>query len=290
MVSAGFSVASVTEGLIPGPLAVGAQHGVLEHAREPARHHVGVAQIGVAEREQDRAVVLPAGEVGVADEAADEAGRIHAGAAVDRLVEREARERQPGAALARHPRWRGRALGRTRSSLNSPVWASIMPLHSIDLSRRLSAVSNARIRMNGTARSSSTSGSRARTKFGSFSASQPAPSTATGRSRKRASSDNTREEGVDRARGEAVADDDAVDLAGLETGCALIDAERADHAHALADRDAQRRMMAAAADQQHGRIVERIAGRQFGHDVALVLERLGAAEHGRMQRAQPQRR
>ena len=69
----------------------------------------------------------------------------------------------------------------------------------------------------------------------------------------------------------------------------LIDAERADHAHALADRDAQRRMMAAAADQQHGRVVERIAGRQFGDDVALVLERLGAAKHGGVQRAQPQR-
>ena len=114
MVSAGFSVASVTEGLTPGRSRSGAQHGVLEHAGEPARHHMGVAQIGVAEREQDRAVVLPAGEIGVADEAADEARRIHAGAAVDRLVEREARERQPGAALAGILDGAARALRRTR--------------------------------------------------------------------------------------------------------------------------------------------------------------------------------
>ena len=98
-----------------------------------------------------------------------------------------------------------------------------------------------------------------------------------------------REEGVNRTLGQAVADDDAVDLAGLETARAMIDAERADHAHALADRDAQRRMVAAAADQQHGGVVERIAGRQLGHDVALVLERLGAAKNGGMQCAQPQR-
>ncbi len=43
--------------------------------------------------------------------------------------------------------------------------------------------------------------------------------------------------------------------------------------------------MAAAAGQQHGRVVERIAVRQLGDDVALGLERLRAAEHGRVQRA-----
>ncbi len=39
---------------------------------------------------------------------------------------------------------------------------------------------------------------------------------ATGRSRKRASSASTVEEGVDQPRGEAVADHDAVDIAGVE--------------------------------------------------------------------------
>jgi hypothetical protein len=69
----------------------------------------------------------------------------------------------------------------------------------------------------------------------------------------------------------------------------MIDAERADHPHALADRDAQRRMVPAAADQQHGCVIQRIAGRQLGYDVAFVLERLGAAKNGGMQCAQPQR-
>ncbi len=80
-----------------------------------------------------------------------------------------------------------------------------------------------------------------------------------------------RKEGVYRTGGEAIADDDAVDLAGLKAAGALIDAERAYHAHPLADRDAQGRVVAATANQQHRGIVERIAGRQFGHDVALVL-------------------
>ena len=98
-----------------------------------------------------------------------------------------------------------------------------------------------------------------------------------------------RQERIDRAGGEAVADHDAVDLARLEAAGGVVDAERADHAHALADRDAQRRMVAATADQQHGRIVERIAVRQFGDDIAFGLEGFRAADHGRMQRAKPQR-
>src|SRR5258708_7883291 len=65
-----------------------------------------------------------------------------------------------------------------------------------------------------------------------------------------------REEGVDRTGGEAIADDDAVDLAGLETAGALIDAERADHSHPFTNRDAQGRVVAAAANQQHGGVVE----------------------------------
>ena len=115
MVSAGFSVAKVTAGLIAGPLAVGPQHGVLEHARQPSRRHVGVAKLGVAEREQDRAVVLPAGKIEVADQPADQAGGIHAGAAVERFLEEEAGQRQPGAALAAVLDGAARALRRRRS-------------------------------------------------------------------------------------------------------------------------------------------------------------------------------
>ena len=101
-----------------------------------------------------------------------------------------------------------------------------------------------------------------------------APSTATGRSRKRASSASTaRKASTEPGDRPSPMTMPSISRALRQRG-ALIDAERAHHAHALADRDAQRRMMAAAADQQHGRIVERIAGRQFGDDVALVLERL----------------
>ena len=75
----------------------------------------------------------------------------------------------------------------------------------------------------------------------------------------------------------------------LEATLGGVDAQRADQPHPLADRDAQRRMMAPAADQQHGGVVERIAGGQFRDDVALVLERLRPAEHGRVQGPQPLR-
>ena len=112
-VSPGLSVASVTDGLMPGAVAR-PQHGVLEHAREPPRRHMGVAQAGVAEHEQDRAVVLAAGEIGVADQPADQARRIHAGAAVERLVEGKARQRERGAAFAGVLDRRARAPGRTR--------------------------------------------------------------------------------------------------------------------------------------------------------------------------------
>ena len=61
---------------------------------------MGVAQVGVAEREQDRAVVLPAGEIDVAHEPADQTRGIDAGAPVERFVEREAGERQTDAARA----------------------------------------------------------------------------------------------------------------------------------------------------------------------------------------------
>ena len=158
-------------------------------------------------------------------------------------------------------------------------------------SRRLSAVSSARIRMNGSARSSSTSGSRARTKFGSFPASHAG---AEHRHRQVAEARVLGQHRRGRRRPSRAGRPSPMTMPStsraLRQPARLIDAERAHHAHPLADRDAERRMVAAAADQQHGRVVERIAGRQLGDDVALVLERLRAAEHGRVQGAQPQRR
>ena len=46
-----------------------------------------------------------------------------------------------------------------------------------------------------------------------------------------------REEGVDDPRRKAIAEHDAVDIAASEVLCCRLDAERADHAHALAERD-----------------------------------------------------
>ncbi len=68
--------------------------------------------------------------------------------------------------------------------------------------------------------------------------------------------------------------------------CRGLDAQRADQAHALAKCDRQRRIGRAAANQKHGRIVERIAYRQ------LCLRQIGVMlppQHGGMQRAHPQR-
>ena len=81
-----------------------------------------------------------------------------------------------------------------------------------------------------------------------------------------------------------------VHLARLEAASSVVDAESADHSHALADRDAERGMMPAAADQQHCGVFERVRGRKLGHDVTLVLQRARASDHGRMQGTQPKRR
>ena len=67
-----------------------------------------------------------------------------------------------------------------------------------------------------------------------------------------------REEGVDHARAETFAEHDAVDVADVEMLRRGLDRERADHAGPLAERDRQRGIGAAAADQQHGGVAGRI--------------------------------
>ncbi len=88
---------------------------------------------------------------------------------------------------------------------------------------------------------------------------------------------------------EAVADHHAVDVARAEIAARGLDRERADQAHALADRKGQRRIVAAAARDQHGRILERIVRRHVGN-VGALGQLFGAAQHRRMQRAHAQRR
>ena len=81
-----------------------------------------------------------------------------------------------------------------------------------------------------------------------------ARSTTTGRLRKRASSVSTVRKASTTRGGKSFAEHDAVDVARIEMLCGGLDAERADHAHALAERDRERGIGAAAADQEHGRI------------------------------------
>ena len=88
---------------------------------------------------------------------------------------------------------------------------------------------------------------------------------------------------------EAVADHHAVDVARAEIAVRGFERERADQSHALADRDGQRRIIAAAARDQHGRVLERVV---LGHvgNVGALGDFLGPAQHRRMQRAHAQRR
>ena len=93
------------------------------------------------------------------------------------------------------------------------------------------------------------------------------------------------EEGVDHARAKAFAEHDAVDVSDVEMLRRRLDRERADHAGALAKRDRQRRIGAAAADQQHGGVARRIDMRRRHRRC-----RYQPAHHGRMQRPHAQRR
>ena len=63
-----------------------------------------------------------------------------------------------------------------------------------------------------------------------------------------------RQEGVGHARRKPLSEHDAVYIAGVEVLCRRLDAECADDARALTERDGQRRIGAAAPDQQHRRI------------------------------------
>ena len=90
---------------------------------------------------------------------------------------------------------------------------------------------------------------------------------------------------LDDARTKSVADHHAVDVAGIERARRAFDAERADEADAFADGDGKLRIGAAAAGDQHGRLFERVAVRQFRDGLAARGERLHAAQNRAVQRA-----
>ena len=66
------------------------------------------------------------------------------------------------------------------------------------------------------------------------------------------------EERVDHAVGKTFAEHDPVDIARIEMFGRRFDAQRADDAHAFAERNGKRRIGAAASDQKHRRIANRI--------------------------------
>ena len=78
--SPAFSVASVTLAVIGLLRIVGRAHVVAQRAGQPAHHDMGVAQVGLGQRDQDRAVVLAGGEIDVADQPLEQAGAVEAGA------------------------------------------------------------------------------------------------------------------------------------------------------------------------------------------------------------------
>ena len=97
-----------------------------------------------------------------------------------------------------------------------------------------------------------------------------------------------RQQRLDDARPEAVADHQSVDVARIERSGGALDAERADEPDALADGDRKLRIGAAAAGDQHGGFFERIGIRQLGHALAAGGERLHPAQHGVVQGADAQ--
>ena len=87
-----------------------------------------------------------------------------------------------------------------------------------------------------------------------------------------------RQQRLDHAVAQPLADHHAVDVAGVEIARSGFDAKRPDQAHALADRDRERRIGAAAPDAQHGGVVEQVErGRTRKRDLGLGADARAAA-------------
>ena len=95
------------------------------------------------------------------------------------------------------------------------------------------------------------------------------------------------EEGFHHARRKTIAHHDAVDVARVEVLGGGLHAERAHHLYPLAHRHAELGVERAAAGDQHGRVVERVADWQRRQPSVMGGEGLDAAENGRMQGAHP---
>ena len=81
--------------------------------RKPPRDHMRVAQIGLGERDDDRAIVMRRAEIHLPHQAADDPRAVELGARM-RGIEGEARHRQSAAALTASDRRRLQNRDRTR--------------------------------------------------------------------------------------------------------------------------------------------------------------------------------
>ena len=110
-----------------------------------------------------------------------------------------------------------------------------------------------------------------------------------GRSRNREVGGKRGEKCFDGARPEALAEDQPVDVLGVEMARSVLDAQRADRADTRADCGGKRGIAAAAPDHQDGRFVEGIAIGELWNLGAIAAQSVDPAQHGRMQRAHPER-
>ena len=95
------------------------------------------------------------------------------------------------------------------------------------------------------------------------------------------------EECFDHTWRETIADDNAVNIAGIEMPGCCFDAERTGNPDALAHGDAEHRIKRATAGNQYSCIVECVANRQHWQSATVRSEQLNAAQHSGVERAHP---
>ncbi len=98
------------------------------------------------------------------------------------------------------------------------------------------------------------------------------------------------EKGLHHARRKSVANDDTVNVAGIEVLGGGLDAERAQHLDLFAHGDAELWIERTAPRDQHRGILKRVADRQRRQVAGVRAEAFDAAEHGGVQFTHAQRR
>jgi len=221
---------------------IGGQHGVLEDAGDAAGDHMGAAQVGLGEGRQNRAVLLLASEIDVAHQRLNRrAASRWARPSFVSSNEKRATERQP-------PLLSASFTARSRSfqkawRANNPVAGSSMP----SVSRIQQALEMTIERLQAHEREQALDQA-----FGIAvhlnEVGQPVvahcwlPSNADRKVAKACILGQHRQERLDHPGPESVADDDALDVAGIEKTSGSLYAHRTDQPDPLADRDCERRI------------------------------------------------